>query len=55
MIYSAHNSAEFVLLCEKSLEEDPEWVSARRRDYGAGASWTSRTETMQQILNAIAL
>ena len=55
VIYSAHNSTEFVLLCEKALQENPEWVSPRRRDYGAGASWTSRTETIQQILNAIAL
>jgi len=55
VIYSAHNSSEFVLLCEKALQEDPGWVTARRQDYGASASWSSRVDTIHQILSAIAL
>ena len=55
VIYGAHSPAEYCRLCERALEEDPHWVSPRRRDYGAAAAWSRRAQTVQRILGAIGL
>lgn len=55
VIYGAHGPEEYSLLCERALEEDPAWVSQRRKDYGAAAAWSRRVEEVQQILGDIGL
>ena len=55
VVYGAHTMQEFSQLCEKALSEPPDWVSARRRDYGRAASWTARTDQVRSILESIGL
>lgn len=55
VIYGAHSPEEYSLLCERALKEDKNWVSRRRRDYGAAAAWSSRADEVKRILTAIGL
>lgn len=55
VIYGAHTPAEYCRLCQRALEEAPDWVSPRRRDYGAAAAWSNRSLEVQRILDAIGL
>ena len=55
VIYGAHSPADYCRLCERALAEDPAWVAPRRRDYGAAAAWSRRSQTVQRILGAIGL
>lgn len=55
VIYSAHTPSQFVKLCRTALEENPDWVSPRRKAYGASAAWSVRSEEVRRILNAISL
>lgn len=55
VIYSAHTPGQFVHLCQAALDENPDWVSPRRKAYGASAAWSVRSEEVRKILNAISL
>jgi len=55
VIYSAHTPTQFVQLCQTALNENPDWVSPRRKAYGASAAWSVRSEEVRRILNAISL
>ncbi len=50
VVYAAHDPEEFVRMCQQALDEDYNWVSGRRRGYGAGAAWSARAEQVAQIL-----
>lgn len=55
VIYSASSPEEFVDLCAQALEEDPRWLSQRRRNHGAAASWTNRAAEVSRILSVSGL
>lgn len=55
VIYGAHSPEEYCLLCHRALGEDKNWVSRRRKDYGAAAAWSVRTEEVRRILDTIGL
>ena len=55
VIYGAHSPEEYSRLCARALEEDPAWVSQRRKDYGAAAAWSRRADEVHRILAAIGL
>ena len=55
VIYGAHDQQEFLTLCRRALEEAPGFVSQRRRDYGAQASWPNRAGDVARILGTAGL
>lgn len=55
VVYSAHSAAEFSQLCERALAETGDWAKRRRREYGAGAAWSERSDEASRILKAIGL
>ncbi|MPM65601.1 hypothetical protein SDC9_112498 [bioreactor metagenome] len=55
VVYSAHSPQEFSQLCQRALEESPEWVSGRRREYGRASAWTNRAAEIKRILDGIGL
>lgn len=55
VVYGAHSPEDYSALCERALEEDPSWVSQRRKDYGAAAAWSCRVDKVQRILGTIGL
>lgn len=55
VIYGANSPEEFVHLCAQALEEDPRWLSQRRRNHGAAASWTNRAAEVSRILSVSGL
>ena len=50
VIYGANTPEEFIHLCSRALEENPNWLSQRRRDHGASASWSNRADEITAIL-----
>lgn len=50
VIYTAHTPAEFLTRCRRALQEDPGWVSDRRRAYAQRASWSNRAREVSRIL-----
>lgn len=55
VVYAAHSNGEFLHLCDQARNEDPNFVSHRRRRYGANANWSSRTDEITQILTTCGL
>lgn len=55
VIYTAHTPAEFVSRCERALQEDPQWVSGRRRRYASAARWSDRADEISRILETAGL
>lgn len=55
VVYAAHSKSEFLHMCEQALQEDPNFVSSRRRTYGASATWSSRTDEVMRILTTCGL
>lgn len=53
VVYNAHNTQEFVQLCEHALLEVGDWARNRRRDYGAATSWSERVGEATKILKTI--
>lgn len=52
VIYAAHDPDEFVHMCQQAMDEDYNWVSGRRRGYGANAAWSARADEVARILDA---
>lgn len=52
VVYAAHDPEEFVRMCQQALDEDYNWVSGRRRSYGANAAWSARADEVTRILDA---
>ena len=42
-------------MCRRALEEDPGFVSQRRRDHGAAAAWSTRASELVEILRTAGL
>jgi len=55
VVYGAHSSEEFLLLCSHAMEEAPGFVSQRRRDQAAAASWSRRVARVERILTTAGL
>lgn len=55
VIYAAHDEEEFVTCCLHALEEAPGFVTQRRRDHAAAASWSLRAGEVERILTAAGL
>ena len=55
VIYTAHTPAGFLKRCRRALEEDPNWVSNRRREYAAQAQWSVRAQEVERILDITGL
>ncbi len=55
VVYAAYSEEEFVTCVQHALEEAPDFVSQRRRDHGAAASWTLRAQAVDRILSAAGL
>lgn len=55
VVYTAHTSAEFLARCERALQEDPGWVSDRRRSYARQSSWSVRADEVTRILETTGL
>lgn len=55
VIYGASSPEEFVYLCARALEENPKWLSQRRRNHGEAASWTNRAAEISHILSVSGL
>lgn len=55
VVYPARTAEEFISQCEAALEENPDELLRRRRDYGAAAAWDLRAEEVMRILDANAL
>lgn len=55
VIYGANSPEEFVHLCARALEENPHWLSQRRRDHGAAAAWSNRSAEVFAILSVAGL
>ncbi len=55
VIYGANYPEEFVDLCARALQENPRWLSQRRRDHGAAASWSNRACEISNILSIAGL
>jgi len=55
VVYGAYTQQSFVELCQRALDEDPSWVSERRRKYGEEAAWSNRTGDVMRILNTVGL
>ncbi len=55
VIYGAHSAEEFSLLCTRALAETGNWARNRRREYGAGAAWSTRADEVCRILSTIGL
>lgn len=50
VVYTAHTPAEFHARCQRALQEDPGWVSDRRRAYAQRAAWSDRAQEVSRIL-----
>lgn len=55
VVYGAHSPEEFSLLCDRALNEVGDWARRRRREYGAGATWSARADEVCRILSTIGL
>lgn len=55
VVYGAHTSAEFNLLCTRALSETGTWARDRRREYGKAAAWSERANEVNRILESIGL
>ena len=55
VIYGAYTEDGLVRLCAKALEEDRTWVTSRRKEYGAAASWVNRSAEISRILTTAGL
>ena len=55
VVYGAHSPEEFSTLCNRALNEVGDWTRRRRREYGAGATWSARAEEVAHILETIGL
>lgn len=55
VVYGAHTPGEFAQLCARALNETGSWARDRRREYGKAASWSQRSELVNQILESTAL
>lgn len=55
VIYGAHTLSQFDRMCASALTEDKDWVTPRRRDYGAASAWSNRAKEVSRILGAIGL
>lgn len=50
VVHAARTAEEFIRRCESAMEEDPDELLRRRRDYGSAAAWDERAEQIRQIL-----
>ena len=55
VVYGAYNDREFLSMCRSALDEDPGFVSQRRRDHGAAAAWSTRAAELAEILRTAGL
>ena len=55
VVYGAYSEREFLSMCRSALEEDPEFVTQRRRDHGAAAAWSTRSAEVARILTTAGL
>lgn len=55
VIYTAHTPSGFLKRCQRALEEDPTWVSGRRREYAVNAQWSFRAREIDRILETTGL
>lgn len=55
VVYGAHDAQEFARLCAHALEEVPGFVSQRRRNHAAAASWPNRASEIARILGTAGL
>ena len=55
VVYTAHTPAEFLTRCEHALQEDPAWVSGRRKHYARQAGWADRAGEIERILETTGL
>lgn len=55
VVYWASTEGEYVSLCHKAIQEDPNWVSQRRKNYGEQADWHIRSQWLQHTLESTAL
>ncbi len=55
VVYTATDSASFLLRCQRALIENPSWVRERRRAYAQKSQWTHRASEIQHILETTAL
>ena len=55
VIYNARDEGEFLTLCAHALEEDPGFVTGRRRDHAAQAAWPLRAAQISRILTTAGL
>ena len=50
VVHAARTPEDFIRQCEIAMQEDPEELLYRRRDYGSAAAWDERAEQIRQIL-----
>ena len=55
VVYAAYSAPGFLRCCGQAVQEDPNWVSRRRKEYSAAASWTLRAQEIDRILETAAL
>lgn len=55
VVYGAYSLEEFVTLCSHAMEEAPGFVSQRRMDRAAAASWPKRAGEVERILTTAGL